>query len=94
MAKVIAIFEIIRPGEVIPPGKSFTSTGEELDTLTKIGAVRKPTKDDAEQQEGDDQGTEGNAAELEAQKQAAKVPAKTSGKDKGKVAAKSDDDGI
>lgn len=40
MAKVVAIHEIVRPGEVIKPGKSFTSTGEELAQLKAAGAIK------------------------------------------------------
>lgn len=40
MAKVIAIHEIVRPGEVIKPGQPFTSTGEELEQLKAAGAIK------------------------------------------------------
>ena len=45
MAKVIAIHEIIRLGEVIKPGKPFTSTGEELEQLKAAGAIKFDTSD-------------------------------------------------
>ena len=40
MAKVVAIHEIIRPGETIKPGTPFTSTGEELAQLKAAGAIK------------------------------------------------------
>ena len=45
MAKVTAIHEIGRPGEVIKPGQTFTSTGEELVQLKAAGAIKYDTKD-------------------------------------------------
>lgn len=45
MAKVTAIHEIVRPGEVIKPGQNFTSTGEELAQLKAAGAIKYDTKD-------------------------------------------------
>lgn len=50
MAKVIAVHEIVRPGEVIKPGTRFTSTGEELEQLKAAGAI-KPDTTEAEDAE-------------------------------------------
>lgn len=70
MAKVIAVFEVVRPGETIKPGAVFTATGDDLDYLMKVGAVRKPTKEDGNVIEPDDHGTEGDVATLEDRKAA------------------------
>lgn len=83
MAKVVAIHEIVRPGEVIKPGKSFNSTGEELAQLKAAGAVKIDTSDaeDAEvksETSSDDKGTE-TAAKPAAQAKGGK--AKASDKD-------------
>lgn len=98
MAKVIAVFEVVRPGETIKPGAVFTATGDDLDYLMKVGAVRKPTKEDGNVTELDDEtgtGSEKPAAQTEAAKTAA--PATTGKKSTAKAPAKgskSDDDGI
>ena len=40
MAKVVAIHEIVRPNEIIKPGATFVSTGEELAQLKAAKAIR------------------------------------------------------
>ena len=40
MAKVVAIHEIVRPNEIIKPGTTFVSTGEELEQLKAAKAIR------------------------------------------------------
>lgn len=102
MAKVTAVFEIVRPGETVQPGTQFTATGEELEYLLKVGAVRKSTKEDDQLvnlgADGDETTTVAQkdvtqATPVKTESATSTKAAKSSGK--GKVAPKStDDDGI
>lgn len=86
MAKVIAVHEIIRPGEVIKPGKPFTSTGEELEQLKAAGAIKFDTSD-AEDVEVKEKKSDDGETEADKQTPAAKTTTAAKGK-----TAKSDKD--
>lgn len=89
MAKVTALCEIIRPDGVIKPNQKFESTGEELDSLLKMRAVKKGwgdtegevTTSEAKNDSGNDTGDGGKPADDDAQAvTAAKPAAKTQAK--------------
>ena len=89
MAKVVAIHEIVRPGEVIKPGTSFNSTGEELAQLKAAGAVKFDTSDAEDAEVKTSTKTEDGAGDADAAKTAAKTAATVAGKGK---TAKADKD--
>ena len=86
MAKVTALCEIIRPDGVIKPNQKFESTGEELDSLLKMRAVKKGWGDTegevtTSEDSGNGTGDGGKPADEDAQAAtAAKPAAKTQAK--------------
>lgn len=88
MAKVKAICEIVRPGEVIAPGTVFSSKDDELETLMKFGAVQ--LLDDKDDEPAVDATAEKDAA---AEKPAA-VKKGAKGKQVAEKVAADENDGI